>query len=90
MKEFNFKEIHKRRRIEFANIEKEILQEIENLTHLNHKHVIKYHGTSKKEFKTYIILEYCDDGSLTDLLDSYEKISTNLVKKYTFQILNTP
>ena len=65
-----------------------VKKEIEILSKLNHKNIVKFYGIQNlNEVEISIILEYCSGGSLSKLLSTYKKLSEKIVKKYIKQIL---
>lgn len=63
-------------------------QEIQILSKLNHRNIVKYIGTVKtKDNCLQIILEYCIGGSIAKLLEVYKTFSEPVIRKYTKQIL---
>lgn len=66
---------------------KVIMQEIDLLKNLNHPNIVKYHGFVKSKESLYIILEYCENGSLHSICKNFGKFPENLVSLYTAQVL---
>lgn len=64
-----------------------IMQEIDLLKNLNHPNIVKYHGFVKSYESLYIILEYCENGSLHSICKNFGKFPENLVSLYTAQVL---
>lgn len=64
-----------------------IMQEIDLLKNLNHPNIVKYHGFVKSVENLYIILEYCENGSLHTICKNFGKFPENLVSLYTGQVL---
>ncbi|KAK4496703.1 hypothetical protein PRZ48_012686 [Zasmidium cellare] len=64
-----------------------IMQEIDLLKNLNHPNIVKYHGFVKSVDSLYIILEYCEQGSLHSICKNFGKFPENLVALYTAQVL---
>nr|POE82371.1 cytokinesis protein seph [Quercus suber] len=64
-----------------------IMQEIDLLKNLNHPNIVKYHGFVKSKESLYIILEYCENGSLHSICKNFGKFPENLVSLYTAQVL---
>ncbi|KAM0715256.1 hypothetical protein Q7P37_008754 [Cladosporium fusiforme] len=64
-----------------------IMQEIDLLKNLNHANIVKYHGFVKTADNLYIILEYCENGSLHSICKNFGKFPENLVSLYTSQVL---
>ncbi|UJO24802.1 Cytokinesis protein sepH [Fulvia fulva] len=64
-----------------------IMQEIDLLKNLHHPNIVKYHGFVKSADSLYIILEYCEQGSLHSICKNFGKFPENLVALYTAQTL---
>ena len=60
-----------------------IMQEIDLLKNLNHANIVKYQGFVKTADNLYIILEYCENGSLHSICKNFGKFPENLVSLYT-------
>ncbi|KAF7966406.1 hypothetical protein HWV62_38446 [Athelia sp. TMB] len=77
--------------IELANIPKselgEIMSEIDLLKNLNHPNIVKYKGFVKTREFLYIILEFCENGSLHAICKRFGKFPENLVAVYISQVL---
>ncbi|KAK9329128.1 kinase-like domain-containing protein [Lipomyces starkeyi] len=69
-----------------AEIQK-IMLEIDLLRALDHPNIVRYHGFVKTEDILYIILEYCENGSLTFISKDFGTISEHLVAIYIAQVL---
>lgn len=65
-----------------------IMQEIDLLKNLNHPNIVKYHGFVKSADSLYIILEYCEQGSLHQICKNFGKFPENLVALYIAQVLH--
>jgi serine/threonine protein kinase len=63
------------------------MQEIDLLKNLNHTNIVKYQGFVKTADNLYIILEYCENGSLHSICKNFGKFPENLVSLYTSQVL---
>lgn len=63
------------------------MQEIDLLKNLNHANIVKYQGFVKTTDNLYIILEYCENGSLHSICKNFGKFPENLVSLYTSQVL---
>jgi serine/threonine protein kinase len=61
--------------------------EIDILSQLNHKNIVKYYGTKRSKETFHIFLEFCIGGSILKMLETYKKFSENVIRKYTKQIL---
>jgi serine/threonine protein kinase len=64
-----------------------IMQEIDLLKNLHHANIVKYQGFVKTAESLYIILEYCENGSLHSICKNFGKFPENLVSLYTAQVL---
>ncbi|KAK8175802.1 cell division control protein 15, cdc15 [Phyllosticta citrichinensis] len=65
-----------------------IMTEIDLLKKLNHPNIVKYHGFVKDNQSLYIILEYCENGSLHSICKDFGKFPENLVAIYMSQVLS--
>ncbi|KEQ71885.1 cell division control protein Cdc15, partial [Aureobasidium namibiae CBS 147.97] len=65
-----------------------IMMEIDLLKNLNHANIVKYNGFVKSAESLYIILEYCENGSLHSICKNFGKFPENLVALYMTQVLN--
>ena len=61
--------------------------EIEILSQLNQKNIVRYIGSSREEEYLNIFLEYEGGGSIAKLISKYGKFQENLVRIYSKQIL---
>ncbi|KAG8995688.1 hypothetical protein FRB94_008863 [Tulasnella sp. JGI-2019a] len=79
------------KQIQLSNIPKselgEIMSEIDLLKNLNHANIVKYKGYVKTRDNLYIILEYCENGSLNNICKRFGKFPENLVGVYISQVL---
>lgn len=77
--------------IQLSNIPKaelgEIMSEIDLLKNLNHPNIVKYKGFVKTRDYLYIILEFCENGSLHNICKRFGKFPENLVAVYISQVL---
>ena len=64
-----------------------IMQEIDLLKHLHHPNIVKYHDSLKSADSLYIVLEYCENGSLHQICKNFGKFPENLVSLYSQQVL---
>jgi serine/threonine protein kinase len=64
-----------------------IMMEIDLLKNLNHPNIVKYHGFIKAGNTLNIILEYCENGSLTSICRKFGKFPETLVAVYIAQVL---
>ncbi len=84
------KEIDLRRINHSKNIDSKISSfqsEIDILSKLNHKNIVKYYGTKRTAVSFQIFLEFCIGGSIAKMLEVYKFFSENIIRKYTRQIL---
>ena len=67
----------------------DINEAVEKLSKLKHKNVIRYITTQKgmKNDEIDLIFEYCNGGSVKQLLERYNKFNEKLIKLYVKQIL---
>lgn len=65
-----------------------IMLEIDLLKGLNHPNIVKYHGFVKSANSLFIILEYCENGSLHTISKNFGKFPENLVGLYMSQVLH--
>ncbi|KAG6377196.1 hypothetical protein JVT61DRAFT_1249 [Boletus reticuloceps] len=77
--------------IQLSNIPKgelgQIMSEIDLLKNLNHPNIVKYKGFVKTREYLYIILEFCENGSLHNICKRFGKFPENLVAVYIRQVL---
>ncbi|KAF8349417.1 hypothetical protein F5887DRAFT_946059 [Amanita rubescens] len=77
--------------IQLSNIPKnelgEIMSEIDLLKNLNHPNIVQYKGFVKAREFLYIILEFCENGSLHNIIKRFGKFPENLVAVYISQVL---
>ena len=66
---------------------RKVQKEVEILSQLNHKNIVRYLGTQRTQEYLYIFLEYIAGGSIASLLQKYGKLNENLIKVYTKQVL---
>ena len=62
--------------------------EIDLLKNLHHPNIVKYQGFVKSPDNLYIILEYCENGSLHSICKNFGKFPENLVALYMSQVLH--
>ncbi|EKM49713.1 uncharacterized protein PHACADRAFT_214230 [Phanerochaete carnosa HHB-10118-sp] len=77
--------------IQLSNIPKseigQIMSEINLLKNLNHPNIVKYKGYEKTPEFLYIILEFCENGSLHNICKRFGKFPETLVGVYISQVL---
>ncbi|CAG8436424.1 2710_t:CDS:2 [Ambispora gerdemannii] len=77
------------KQVKLSNIpESELDREIELLSILNHDNIVKYIGFEKTNESLYIILEYCENGSLHTICRKFGKFPEHLVAVYIGQVLD--
>ncbi|KAH7094353.1 hypothetical protein FB567DRAFT_1751 [Paraphoma chrysanthemicola] len=67
---------------------KNMEMEIDLLKNLNHANIVKYNGFVRSSESLYIILEYCENGSLHSICKNFGKFPENLVALYMSQALH--
>ena len=65
----------------------ELELEVEILSRLNHKNIVRYLGTRKDDHSLNIFMEYVAGGTISSLIGKYGRISENLMRVYAQQIL---
>ncbi|KAI0682393.1 kinase-like protein [Cytidiella melzeri] len=77
--------------IQLSNIPKseigQIMSEIDLLKNLKHPNIVKYKGFEKTRDYLYIILEFCENGSLHNICKKFGKFPEQLVAVYISQVL---
>jgi serine/threonine protein kinase len=67
---------------------KTIMLEIDLLKSLSHPNIVRYNGFVSTSESLYIILEYCENGSLHSICKNFGKFPENLVALYMSQVLH--
>ncbi|KAK8858460.1 hypothetical protein IAR55_002687 [Kwoniella newhampshirensis] len=65
----------------------DIMSEIDLLKNLNHSNIVKYKGFARDKENLFIVLEYCENGSLQTILKKFGKFPESLVAVYISQVL---
>lgn len=65
----------------------DIMSEIDLLKNLDHVNIVKYHGFIQKSANLYIILEYCSQGSLKNLISRNHGLKEAAASQYVAQTL---
>ncbi|ORX40201.1 hypothetical protein BD324DRAFT_644621 [Kockovaella imperatae] len=65
----------------------DIMSEIDLLKNLNHPNIVKYKGFAQDKENLFIVLEYCENGSLQTILKKFGKFPESLVAVYISQVL---
>ncbi|GAA5991926.1 hypothetical protein JCM10908_002274 [Rhodotorula pacifica] len=65
----------------------EIMSEIDLLKNLHHPNIVQYRGYHRTSHSLYIVLEYCENGSLAALVRKFGRIPESLVGLYVLQVL---
>jgi len=77
------------KQVKISNIPKSelnfIMTEIDLLKNLNHQNIVQYKGRLKEKEYLYIILEYCENGSLHNICKKFGKFPENLVAIYILE-----
>ncbi|GAA6058273.1 hypothetical protein JCM3770_004335 [Rhodotorula araucariae] len=66
----------------------DIMSEIDLLKNLHHPNIVQYRGYAQTSTSLYIILEYCENGSLSAIIKKFGRIPESLVGLYTLQVLH--
>ena len=61
--------------------------EIEILSKLNHKNIVKYSYSSQSKNHLKIFFEYCECGSIAKMLSNYKSFNEKIIRKYTKEML---
>ena len=61
--------------------------EIEILSKLNHKNIVKYYDSSQSKNHLKIFFEYCECGSIAKMLSNYKSFNEKIIRKYTKEML---
>jgi serine/threonine protein kinase len=85
IKEIDFRNISSNNYIE-AKINS-FRSEIEILSRISHKNIVRYYGTNYNKEVFHIFLELCNGGSIAKMLEVYKFFTENVIKVYTRQIL---
>jgi serine/threonine protein kinase len=64
-----------------------VMGEIELLKTLNHKNIVKYHGSFKTRTHLHIILEFMENGSLSSIIKQCGVLNEELAAVYIAQVL---
>nr|XP_019045791.1 STE/STE11/CDC15 protein kinase [Kwoniella bestiolae CBS 10118]OCF24721.1 STE/STE11/CDC15 protein kinase [Kwoniella bestiolae CBS 10118] len=65
----------------------DIMSEIDLLKNLNHPNIVKYKGFARDKENLFIVLEYCENGSLQSILKKFGKFPESLIAVYISQVL---
>lgn len=80
------------KKVKLADLPKSELRaitlEIDLLKNLKHPNIVKYQGFVKSVEYLFIILEYCENGSLHTICKNFGKFPENLVGLYMSQVLH--
>ncbi|GAA5871422.1 hypothetical protein JCM8547_002661 [Rhodosporidiobolus lusitaniae] len=79
------------KQIDLSHISKselpDIMSEIDLLKCLHHPNIVQYRGYARTDSALYIVLEYCENGSLSAIIKKFGRIPEQLVGLYTLQVL---
>ena len=72
------------------NIDKSsrVLSEINILSSLNHEHIVKYENSFEDKKNTYLLMEYCNKGTLESLVKSRKNLEEYEIRYHMFQVLS--
>ena len=65
-----------------------ILTEIKIHRSLNHEHIVKYEHSFEDKKNVYILMEYCDKGTLATLIKARKFLEEYEIRYYMFQVLS--
>ncbi|GAA5885013.1 hypothetical protein JCM16303_006517 [Sporobolomyces ruberrimus] len=65
----------------------DIMLEIDLLKNLHHSNIVQYRGYARTDSALYIILEYCENGSLSAIIKKFGRFPESLVGLYALQVL---
>jgi serine/threonine protein kinase len=65
----------------------DLMSEIDLLKNLNHPNIVKYKGFARDKESLFIILEYCENGSLQTIVKKFGKFPEGLIAVYVSQVL---
>jgi serine/threonine protein kinase len=71
----------------FENLSKDALTEIENMSSINHPHIVQCYGAEIVRGKLYIFMEYCSYGSLAKHIANQRRLTEEDAKGITKQLL---
>ena len=63
------------------------LNEVKYLEKLSHAHITKYYWSVKKNDKIYIILEYINNGTIQNLIESYKTLDMKFPEELIWNLL---
>lgn len=72
---------------QLMSLYKSIKEEMSVMEMLNHPNIVSYYGIEVHRDRVFIFMEYCQGGSLGSLLSHGRIEDENVVKVYTFQML---
>jgi serine/threonine protein kinase len=65
----------------------DLMSEIDLLKNLNHSNIVKYKEHAQDKDNLFIVMEYCENGSLQTILKKFGKFPESLVAVYISQVL---
>ncbi len=86
IKEIDFNKITNNKNLVQAKINS-FRSEIDILSKISHKNIVRYYGTNVTNDVFHIFLEYCNAGSIAKMLEVFKFFTENVIKVYTKQIL---
>ena len=69
------------------DVKTQLQAEVELMRKLDHVNIVRYLGTSTRDGKLYIMVEYMAGGSIKDSLESFSAYSEELCSNFAKQIL---
>jgi serine/threonine protein kinase len=64
-----------------------IQRELELLKKLDHPNIVKFLGYESKEENSYIFMELCDGGNLTEYMKKHPQINIRKLEEYFYQMV---
>ncbi|PSF37247.1 serine/threonine protein kinase [Aphanothece hegewaldii CCALA 016] len=67
---------------------RKFLRELSYLVSLKHPNIISFHGIEHHQGGRYLVMDYCEGGTLRELMESGQKITLQLILKLVQDILS--
>jgi len=76
--------------ITIAQIKKieQVVVEIDIMKKMNHPNIVKYQDVIKNDEYWYIVMEYCDAGTLTDVIEYHKTCDNHKIEHNTFYYMS--
>jgi len=90
IQKFFLNNLKKKKFISYENLMNKISQAVYKFSLLNHNNIIRYFHTQPsdtEENEIEILLEFCNGGSIKQLLNKFDSFDEKLIKLYTKQVL---